>query len=110
MCSKLVRTSIVLLVLLTGLLLTPDNTKAQIGGNGTIKGSVIDPNGQTVPGAKVVAKNVATGFETARETTDAGLYVISPLPPGEYTVSVSVTGFQTMVQRNVVVDALSTVT
>ena len=37
------------------------------------------------------------------------MYVIAPLPPGEYKVVVSSTGFLTLIQENVVVDALSTV-
>jgi len=57
----------------------------------------------------VIATNVATKVESTRQTNEAGLYVISPLPPGEYTVSVSATGFQTLIQAKVIVDALSTV-
>ena len=45
---------------------------AQIGGSGTIKGTVIDLSGAVVPGATVVATNIATGVESRRETTSAG--------------------------------------
>ena len=58
----------------------------------------------------MVATNVATEVETTRQTNDAGLYVIKPLPPGEYKVVVSSTGFLTLIQEKVIVDALSTVT
>jgi len=47
--------------------------------------------------------------ETARLTTAAGLYVLSPLPAGEYNVRVAATGFQTSTQEHIVVEALSTV-
>ena len=50
---------------------------AQIGG-GTIQGTVVDPSGQVIPKATVVATNVATGVATTRETTSAGLYSINP--------------------------------
>lgn len=83
---------------------------AQIGSNGGIQGTATDPGGASVPGATVVATNVATGVATTRQTNDAGLYVIKPLPPGEYKVVITASGFLTLVQEKVIVDALSTVT
>ena len=82
---------------------------AQIGGTGAIQGTVIDPTGGVVPNANVSAVNIATGVKTARTTTGAGLYFLSPLTPGEYTISVQMTGFPTMVQEHITVDALSVV-
>src|SRR5215467_5798577 len=78
-------------------------------GSGTIQGTVTDPSGAVIPGAAVTAKNVATGVETTRQTTAAGLYVLSPLTPGDYNVNVTATGFQAMTQQHVVVDALANV-
>jgi hypothetical protein len=86
------------------------NVMAQLGGNGGIQGTITDPGGAVVPGASVVATNVATNVETTRQTNDAGLFVIKPLPPGEYKVVVKHTGFLTVIQEKVVVDSLSTVT
>src|SRR5439155_1175807 len=57
---------------------------AQIGGSGSIQGVVSDPSGAVIPGATVVAARVGTGLKTVRQTTGAGLYVLSPLDPGEY--------------------------
>lgn len=82
---------------------------AQIGGSGSIQGVVSDPSGAVIPNSSVTATNVATGVKTTRQTTDAGYYVLSPLPAGEYTVSVSAGGFQTLVQEHVIVDALTVV-
>jgi hypothetical protein len=82
---------------------------AQIGGTGTVQGVVADPSGAVVPGAAVSATNEETGIKTSRLTTDAGYYVISPLPAGQYSISVSAAGFQTIVQEHVSVDALATV-
>ncbi|MFN7925996.1 MAG: carboxypeptidase-like regulatory domain-containing protein, partial [Bryobacteraceae bacterium] len=45
---------------------------AQIGSSGTIKGTVTDPSGAIIPGAAVIAQNVATGVESRRETSAAG--------------------------------------
>lgn len=82
---------------------------AQIGGSGSIEGTVTDPTGAVVPGASVTATQVATQIKSVRQTTAAGYYVIAPLPAGEYSVSVTANGFQTIVYDKVQVDALSTV-
>src|SRR6266436_4007837 len=68
----------------------------QIAGGGAIQGTVTDPTGAVIPQAAVTATNVATGVQTTRVTTGAGLYVLSPLAPGEYTVKVAAGGFQTL--------------
>jgi hypothetical protein len=81
----------------------------QIGGTGTIQGVVADPSGAAIPGASVTVENPATQVKTTRQTTEAGYFVVSPLAPGEYTVSVSAGGFQTTVRERVGVDALGTV-
>jgi len=74
-------------------LVIPSRTFAQAGG-GSVQGTITDSGGSILPGAKVVATNVATGVETIRLSNDAGLYVIKPLPPGEYKLTVSSAGFR----------------
>jgi outer membrane receptor protein involved in Fe transport len=62
---------------------------------GTIRGVVSDQTGAVVPGAKIVAKNQATGVETAENTsTGDGVYRISNLTPGVYTVTVEAANFK----------------
>lgn len=110
MSSKLaMRAFIVCVVAWFGILAGAPSVLSQIGG-GSVTGTVTDPGGAVVPNATVTAKSVASGVETTRQTTDAGLYVISPLPPGEYTVTVSTSGFQTKVHEKIIVDAVGTVT
>src|SRR5260370_24228565 len=70
---------------------------------GSIRGTVEDPSGAVVAGARVTARNVATGVETNTTTTDAGNYNIPQLPPGTYTVSVEQTSFKKLVQEDVMV-------
>src|SRR5690242_15704495 len=82
---------------------------AQIGGSGSIQGTVTDPTGAVVPGASVTATQVATQAKSVRQTTAAGYYVIAPLPAGEYSLSITASGFQTVVYDKVQVDALSEV-
>ena len=83
--------------------------RAQIGGSGSIQGTVLDASGAALPGATVTATHAATGIVTSRQATTAGVYALSPLAPGEYRVTVTLQGFQTFVQEAVVVDALGVV-
>jgi hypothetical protein len=46
---------------------------AQTGGEGAITGTVKDATGAVVPNATVTAQNVATGVETSRPTSAAGI-------------------------------------
>src|SRR5712691_62401 len=89
------------------LLLTPSVSSAQVGGSGSIQGTVLDTSNAAVPGATVTATNVSTGIDTIRQTTDAGVYALTPLPPGQYRVTVSLDGFQTFVREGIIVDGLS---
>src|ERR1700733_12456059 len=62
---------------------------------GSLTGNVSDPHGAMLPGAKVIVTNNAEN--TSRETScgQSGEYNLSNLLPGEYTVQVMLTGFET---------------
>jgi len=70
---------------------------------GSIRGSVTDPSGGLVAGAKVHAKNNDTGLLRDTVTTAEGAYVLAELPAGVYTVTVEASGFA-QVAQNVVVN------
>ncbi|MGA3049809.1 MAG: TonB-dependent receptor [Terracidiphilus sp.] len=94
------------LVLLFIALLAPSTIKAQIGGSGAIEGTVADSTGALVVGAKVIAQNTATGVETSRITNKSGLYNLSPLDAGDYSVVVSAAGFETLVREDIHLDGM----
>ncbi len=94
------------LVVLAIAMLTPMSSIAQLGGAGTIEGTVTDSSGALVVGAKVAARNTATGAETVRSTTHSGLYTLSPLDAGDYTITVSATGFENLVRENIHLDGM----
>lgn len=71
---------------------------------GTILGTVTDPSGAVLPGAKVTVKNVGTGLERTTDTSADGSYALPELQIGTYTVTVTLAGFQTFVTTGVVVD------
>jgi hypothetical protein len=79
---------------------------AQTGGQGAIQGTVTDSSGAVVANARVIATNVDTGVKTERPTSSGGIYDISPLQPGNYTVEVQAQGFETHAQQNIQVNAL----
>lgn len=70
----------------------------------SMTGFVFDSSGAGVPAAAVTATNTATGVETKRETDAQGLYLITPLIPGLYSLTVESTGFRRFVQENIDLD------
>src|ERR1700694_307895 len=54
---------------------------AQIAGAGSIQGVVSDASGAVVPQANVTAVDVKRGIRTERQSTSAGFFNLSPLPP-----------------------------
>ena len=81
-----------LLLILLGLAF-PGSVFGQAG-TATLTGTVSDPTGAAVQGAKVVAREAVTGF--ARETlaNQTGNYNLPGLRPGSYDVTVEVAGFR----------------
>lgn len=80
---------------------------AQTGGEGALEGTVTDPTGAVIPDATVTATNQASKVSTTRKSTSAGLYSITPLIPGVYTISVTAQGFTTLTQKNIEVNGLN---
>ncbi|AFL87586.1 hypothetical protein Terro_1277 [Terriglobus roseus DSM 18391] len=73
----------------------------------TLTGTVKDPSGAVLPGAQVVIKNLGTGAERAVTSDSAGQYVAPSLPPGDYSVRVTASGFgnYTVPRMTLLVDA-----
>jgi hypothetical protein len=67
---------------------------AQTVTSGEIAGTVIDPSKAAVPNAAVTVTNDATGTTQRTTTNTRGLFRVSFLPPGHYSVSISSPGFQ----------------
>ena len=62
---------------------------------GSIVGTVTDPQGALVAGAKVTITDKATGQVITTSTTSAGAYASGSLIPSRYVVRVEAQGFRT---------------
>ncbi len=60
---------------------------------GAVRGTVTDPSGAIVPGAKVTVTNVATSVSATATTDSAGQYAIRNLQIGQYKLAVQAGGF-----------------
>ena len=58
-------------------------------------GTITDPTGAVIPGATIVARNLATGLERKATANESGDYSIPMLPIGQYTVAAESAGFRT---------------
>jgi len=63
---------------------------------GSIVGTVTDPTGAVVSGAKVVITNIETGQVLDLSTNSSGAYNSGALPSGQYRVQVSSRGFSSV--------------
>jgi hypothetical protein len=61
--------------------------------NSSVEGTVSDPSGAVVPGARVTLHNVATNIDLTGTTESAGLYRFNGIGPGDYQVIVVTKGF-----------------
>jgi hypothetical protein len=70
----------------------------------TITGTVKDPSGAAVAGAKVVATNLDTNISSSTISNGAAEYVITLLRPGRYRLVVSQPGFKTHEDTGIVLE------
>lgn len=80
-----------LLLSLAALLLVAVPSFAQ--STATLSGTVKDTSGAVLTGAQVVVHNLGTGTERALTSDSAGQFVAPSLPPGDYSLRVTATGF-----------------
>jgi hypothetical protein len=91
------------LITLSALLLSSVAGLAQTTvSQGSIQGTVTDPTGAVVSGAKVTINNKGTGQVIDTKTSSAGAYNSGGLIPGDYEVRVEAKGFKTTQQAVIV--------
>src|SRR5215475_16176421 len=72
---------------------------------GNILGTVTDPSGAAVNGAKVTVTSQTKNVSATEPTNESGNYSVTHLIPDVYTVRIEGTGFKTLEFKNVPVSA-----
>ena len=90
-------------LLFAALLVVPQFAHAQEL-TATLAGTVTDTSGAVVPNATVTVTQTETNAVRTVQSDGSGNFSITTLPAGNYTVSVSYTGFETFLAKNVVLN------
>ena len=88
-----------LVVLILGIAILPVAVHAQF--RASLRGTVADPTGAVVPGAKVTLVNRETNATQVVTTDDNGIYIFNALPPAPYKLTIERDGFQQKVLEDV---------
>lgn len=86
--------------------LAPKPLHAQTATSGLISGTVTDPSNAIILNANVALEEHGTNATQSTVTDATGHYVFAAVAPGEYTLRVSATGFQTTVVADMHVEVL----
>jgi Carboxypeptidase regulatory-like domain/TonB dependent receptor len=97
-------------VVLIGLWVVLTTLSSFAGVTASISGTVKDPSGASVAGAKVTATNVDTGIAQTQTTNGQGYYSFQTLPLGGYTIDVQQQGFKAYRQTDLTLDVNSALT
>ncbi|HEX9494069.1 MAG TPA: carboxypeptidase regulatory-like domain-containing protein, partial [Thermoanaerobaculia bacterium] len=89
----------VMLMLLVSMSAFADGTQL-----GTISGRVTDQSGAPIPGATVEITNQEKGISRSKTTDAEGKYIFPLLHPGPYKVTITLSGFDTFVANNTIVE------
>src|SRR2546425_4480707 len=91
--------SVSILVILAIAVLSASPACAQVSG-ATLTGTITDPSGAAIAGAKITITNTATGVTRDVTADSAGFYSAPNLLPGPYEVTAAASGFSTTKQSN----------
>jgi hypothetical protein len=80
-----------------------------VGASGDITGTLTDPSGAGIPKATILVVETDKGIQHTAETDTSGEYRLAGLPPATYDVTIKISGFQTAVQRGVILTVGATV-
>ena len=83
----------------------PARHAGQEKGACSMTGTVTDPSGATIPGAKITITNVATEVVRRLSSDKGGNYVVKDLGSGQYTVRIESPGFRVGERRGIVLQA-----
>ena len=70
----------------------------------SVSGQVLDSSGAAVPGAEVTLLNTDTQVTLKTVSDASGVFILPPLAPGRYQVTVTATGYSTWVESGIVLE------
>src|SRR5258705_8419084 len=85
-------------VLVFGLLGAWTASAQELGGAGTVQGTVKDPTGAVMVAVTVTLANPVSGLRRETTTDQIGKFLFRNLPPNPYHLAVSAQGFETLGQ------------
>ena len=77
---------------------------------GTVTGTVLDPTGAVIGGARVILTGVETGVKLSTDSNEAGIYRFDAVDLGVYELRVTHPGFRTFLGKGINVEANRVVT
>jgi hypothetical protein len=104
MRQKMLSQGVFITFLATALLFWPSGALSQTT-FGSITGSVSDASGSAVPGAQLTVVNQDTGTERHAPAGASGVFAVTDLPAGTYTLRVEASGFMTQERTGLVLHA-----
>jgi len=78
---------------------------AQMTVTGTVTGTVVDPSGQVIAGAKIVITSPKTGDSRSAVANEVGVFSLNAVQPDTYTLRVQHGGFKAYERKDLVVSA-----
>ena len=97
------------LPILAAILSLSSFSQSEIGG-ASINGTVLDPSGAAIAGARVTTKSSQTGYTRTVTSNEAGLYTVSRVPVGLYDLTFEFQGFKTQIRKGLTLDVGAVVT
>lgn len=70
-------------------------------GSGSLSGSILDPGGAAVPGAKITLRDTRNNSTRQVSANSDGQYSITPVRAGEYQLEIEANGFQRFLQKDI---------
>ncbi|HYJ46488.1 MAG TPA: carboxypeptidase-like regulatory domain-containing protein, partial [Pyrinomonadaceae bacterium] len=70
-------------------------------GSSSVRGTVVDQQGNVVAGATVTLINADKNFMRSQVVSDSGAYVFNTVPPGKYRIEAEAKGFKKVMVENV---------
>src|SRR6202163_2777628 len=88
------RRGLLMLAYAAAMIAAPVARAQSLGNAGTVEGSVTDPTGSSLPGAKVTIRNAVSGYSQSGTTATDGSFRLTNIPPNPYHMEVTAAGFE----------------